>query len=74
MFKFVDIYSRKIPIVLIFVLVGILVLQFVTNNNDGATLIDSQTCELYIEDAAINAKKYLGEYDEKCLEFKSLNP
>ena len=60
--------------VLIFVLIGVLVLQFISNDNSGSTLIDSQTCELYIEDPAIKAKKYLGEFDEKCLEFKSLNP
>ena len=69
-----DISSRKLPLVLIFALVGILVLQYVTNDNSGATLIDSQTCELYIEDETLNAKKYLGEFDEKCLDFKNLNP
>ena len=68
-----DIYSGKFAMMIIIVLVGILVLQFM-NNDNTATLIDSETCELYIMDSQINAKQYLNEFDTKCLDFKNLNP
>ena len=67
-----DISSTKLPIILIVVLVGILVLQFATNDN-SKPLIDPETCELYIMDSQINTKTYLYEFNQKCLEFKSLN-
>ena len=67
-----DISSKKLPIILILVLVGVLVLQFVTNDN-SKPLIDPETCELYIMDSQINTKTYLNEFNQKCLEFKSLN-
>ena len=67
-----DIYSGKFAIIVIIVLVTILTLQIMTNDNTN-TLIDSETCELYIVDSQINAKQYLDEFDEKCLGFKSLN-
>ena len=44
-----------------------------TNNNNSQQLIDSETCEVYIMDANINAKKYLNEFDQKCVDFKNLN-
>ncbi len=68
-----DIYSSKFAIIIIIVLVGVFVLQFM-NNDNTATLIDSETCELYIRDSQINAKQYLNEFDTKCLDFKNLNP
>ena len=55
------------------VLIVILVLQ-VTNNASDGTKIDSQTCQLYIEDSQFGGKKYLDEFDQKCLDFKNLNP
>jgi len=55
------------------ILVVILVLQVMTNSKN-ATQIDSQTCELFITDSQFGGKKYLDEYDSKCLEFKNLNP
>ena len=67
-----DISSKKLPIILILVLVGVLVLQFVTNDN-SKPLIDPETCELYIMDSQINTKTYLNELNQKCLDFKSLN-
>lgn len=67
-----DIYSSKFAIIVIIALVGILAFQVVTNNNTQQ-LIDSETCEIYIMDANINAKKYLNEFDTKCLDFKNLN-
>ena len=68
-----DIYSGKFAMMIIIALVGILVLQFM-NNDNTATLIDSETCELYIMDSQINAKQYLNEFDTKCIDFKNLNP
>jgi hypothetical protein len=68
-----DIYSSKFAIIVIIVLVSILALQVMTNNSNSQQLIDSETCEIYIMDANINAKKYLNEFDEKCLDFKNLN-
>ena len=67
-----DISSKKLPIILIFVLIGILLLQFVTNDN-SAPVIDPETCELYIVDSQINSKTYLDEFNQKCLDFKNLN-
>jgi len=67
-----DISSSKFPLILIFVLVGILLLQFVTSDKN-APMIDSETCELYLQDSQINAKKYLNEFNSKCLDFKNLN-
>ncbi len=69
-----DIYSSKFAIIIIIALVSILALQVATNSNDHQQLIDSETCELYIMDANINAKKYLNEFDTKCLDFKNLRP
>ncbi|MCH9657585.1 hypothetical protein K0U27_02635 [archaeon] len=68
-----DIYSSKFAIIVIVVLVVILTLQIMTNDN-SATLIDSETCELYVKDSQINARQYLDEFDQKCLDFKNLNP
>jgi hypothetical protein len=68
-----DIHSRKFAIIVIIALTSILALQVMTNNNNPHQLIDSETCELYIMDANINAKKYLNEFDQKCLDFKNLN-
>lgn len=69
-----DISQKRLPIILIIVLLGILVLQFVSNEQNATTLIDPSTCELYIKDSQINGKQYLNEYDSKCLDFKNLNP
>ena len=68
-----DIYSRKFPIIIIIILVAILAFQ-IMNNENNVRLIDSETCELYIEDSQFGGKKYLDEYDSKCLDFKNLNP
>ncbi len=67
-----DIYSGKFAVIVIMVLLAILILQIMTNDNTN-TLIDSETCELYVMDSQINAKQYLDEFDEKCLDFKNLN-
>ena len=55
------------------ILVVILVLQ-ITNNDNNNPKINAETCELYIEDSQFGGKKYLDEYDSKCLDFKNLNP
>ena len=67
-----DISSSKFPLILIFVLVGMLLLQLFASDKD-APMIDSETCELYLQDSQINAKKYLNEFNSKCLDFKNLN-
>lgn len=54
------------------VLVAILVLQVMTKD-DNKPKIDFETCELYIEDSQFGGKKYLNEFDPKCLELKNLN-
>ena len=69
-----DLTSKKLPIVLIIILLGILLVQYYTNDSKGNKLIDSETCEIYIKDSKTNAKQYLNEYDSKCLEFRKLNP
>jgi len=70
----VDIYSKRVPVILIVVLLGIMALQYFSNESSGGKLIDPETCEIYIKDPQINSKKYLNEYDSKCLEFKNLIP
>ena len=67
-----DISSKTLPAILIVVLVGVLLLQFVTSDN-SAPVIDPETCELYIVDSQINSKTYLDEFNQKCLDFKNLN-
>jgi hypothetical protein len=67
-----DISSKTLPAILIVVLIGILLLQFITNDN-SAPVIDPETCELYIVDSQINSKTYLDEFNQKCLDFKNLN-
>jgi hypothetical protein len=69
-----DISQKRLPIILIIILVGILTLQYVTNESNTSTLIDPQTCELYIKDYRINSDKYLNEFDSKCMAMKNLNP
>ena len=67
-----DISSKKLPIILIIVLIGILIMQFVSNDN-FTPMIDPETCELYTVDSQINVKTYLDEFNQKCLDFKNLN-
>ena len=69
-----DLASKKLPIILIVVLLGILAMQYYSNDTSGSKLIDPETCELYIKDPRISGKQYLDEYDSKCLEFKNLSP
>jgi len=69
-----DISQKRLPIILIIVLVGILVLQYVTNNQNSTMMIDPETCEIYIKDTQINGKQFLNEFDSKCLDLKNLNP
>ena len=69
-----DLSSKKLPIILIIVLIVILVVQVMNNDSSNSKLIDPETCELYIKDLQINPKQYLGEYDQKCVDFKNLNP
>ena len=68
-----DISQKRLPIILIIVLVGVLIFQYITGTPNASKVIDSETCELYINDKQINGKKYLGEYDAKCLEIKNIS-
>ena len=68
-----DIYSTKFALIIMIVLVVILVLQITSNDNNNPK-IDFETCELYIEDSQFGGKKFLDEFDAKCLELKNLNP
>jgi len=68
----VDIYSTRVPVILIIVLVGILILQYVTNDKNSSILIDYQTCELYTQELQISTKQFLNEFDSKCLEMKKI--
>lgn len=68
-----DLTSKKLPVILMAVLLGILVIQYFINDPSGGALIDSETCQLYIKHSQFNSKQYLNEYDSKCLEFKNLN-
>jgi len=67
-----DISSKKIPIILIVILLGILILQFI-GNESNKKFIDAETCEIWTEDALTQKPRYLNEYDSKCLDFKNLN-
>jgi len=69
----VDIYSSKLALLIFIILVVILVFQ-VMNNDSNNPKIDFETCEIYVEDSQFGGKKYLDEYDSKCLELKNLNP
>jgi len=69
----VDIYSSKFALIIIIILVVILVLQIMSKDNNNPK-IDFETCELYLEDSQFGGKKYLNEFDSKCLELKNLNP
>ena len=68
-----DYTQKRLPILIIIILIGILAFQYMVNFKNPTTIIDSETCELYIKDNQINSKKYLNEYDTKCLELKNFN-
>jgi len=71
--KLVDVSSKKLPIILIIVLLSVLMLQIVTNNADRK-FIDAETCEIWVEDSLTKKPRYLNEFNPKCLDFKNLNP
>jgi hypothetical protein len=68
-----DISSKKLPMILIVILLGILIVQFASNDLDKK-FIDVETCEIWVEDSLTKKPRYLDEYDSKCLEFKNINP
>ena len=70
----VDIASKKLPAILIAVLLVILVVQYVSNDAARNALIDPETCQLYTKDSQIGSRHYLDEFDSKCLEFKDRGP
>ena len=69
-----DISSKKLPLILIIALLGVLVFQYVSNDVNSDKFVDSTTCEIWVKDPETNMRQYLGEYDSKCLDFKNLNP
>jgi uncharacterized membrane protein YukC len=69
----VDLSQKRLPIILIILLVGVLIFQYVSSVPNASKLIDSETCQLFIKDNQINSKKYLDEYDAKCLEMKNFS-
>lgn len=68
-----DIYSSKFALIILIILLVIFIVQLMNNDNNNPK-IDAETCELYIEDSQFGGKKFLNEYDSKCMEFKNLNP
>ncbi|PIW32345.1 MAG: hypothetical protein COW27_04415 [Nitrosopumilales archaeon CG15_BIG_FIL_POST_REV_8_21_14_020_37_12] len=68
-----DLTQKRLPAILIIVLVGILIFQYTANTSNTKKLIDFETCEIYLQDNQINSKKYLNEYDSKCLDLKNFN-
>lgn len=68
-----DIASKKLPLALIGILLVILVVQIV-NNSSIEKFIDPSTCEIWIKSSEPTGRQYLGEFDSKCLDLKSLNP
>ncbi|RNJ77148.1 MAG: hypothetical protein EB828_01490 [Nitrosopumilus sp. D6] len=66
-----DIASKKLPAIIIVVLVGILLVQFVANNPDVERFVDEETCEIYAVDSRVGGKQYLDEFDPACMELKS---
>ena len=70
-----DLYSRRLPLILIAVLLGILVAQYLLVVPDQRKLIDPETCEIYVYDPAMaDQRQYLGEFDAKCMEIRALAP
>lgn len=58
------------------VLLAILVVQYVANTSDGPVerrLIDPATCQIYEHDVG-DVRRYLDEFDQKCLELRALAP
>lgn len=69
-----DIASRRIPLVIIAVLLAILVVQYVANTPDTDRLIDPTTCEVYSQKGPGGGRVYLDEFDQKCLDLKNMLP
>ena len=68
-----DISSRKLPLLIIGILIVVLVAQYMFNDTPDRKYVDIETCELWMKDDLTNGRQYLGEYDSKCMDFKNLN-
>ncbi|MDE0091544.1 MAG: hypothetical protein OXP12_09420 [Thaumarchaeota archaeon] len=70
-----ELASRRLPLMIIGVLLAILVVQYVANTSDGpaSRLIDPATCQIY-EPIPGGGKSYLDEFDQKCLDLRALAP
>lgn len=69
-----DLSSKKLPLILIVILLGILVAQYLYNDSESGKFVDPETCEIYIKDPRLDSKHYLDEFDSKCLDFKNIIP
>ena len=69
-----DMAARKIPMVIIAVLLAILVVQYVANTPEADRLIDPTTCEIYSQEGPGGGRIYLDEFDQKCLDLKNILP
>ncbi|RNJ80519.1 MAG: hypothetical protein EB829_00235 [Nitrosopumilus sp. H8] len=67
----VDIASKKLPAIIIVILIGVLIVQFAANNPDMERFVDEQTCEIYAVDSRVGGKQYLGEFDPVCMELNA---
>lgn len=70
-----ELASRRLPLMIIGILLAILVVQYVANTSDGPTtkLIDPATCQIYEHDLG-GDRRYLDEFDQKCLDLRALAP
>ena len=68
-----DIYSKRLPLILIGILLVILSAQIVSNSSVDR-LIDPSTCEIWVKGPGPAERQYLGEFDQKCMDLRALAP
>lgn len=66
-----DIASKRLPAIIIVILIGVLLVQLVANNSGVERFVDEQTCEIYAVDSQIGGRQYTDEFDPACMEFKA---
>ena len=62
-----DLASKKLPLALIVVLVAVLAVQAALNS-PAETRVDAETCEVYEGGPGQSDRRYLGEFDQECLD------
>ena len=65
-----ELTSRRLPLMIIAVLLAILIVQFVSVDREDEKFIDPHTCEIYTMDSQASPREYLGTFDPKCMEIK----